>query len=177
MSRALVFVCTNALLFQVGWFVCVLSGNLWAASFTIVVLLIHFRFSSLPMVDVVSIFIALIIGLLHDFLLSYCGLIDFGGAGVLPPLWLMCLWILLGLTLNHSMGWIYQRMWLSGILGALAGPLSYWAGVALSPAQWSSPPVVVIPIMAATWLFILPLHRFASMRIEAYVRTKISSHP
>lgn len=166
----------NALLFQLGWLVCVLGGNRWALVFTFCVLILHFSLYRHVLRDIVSIAVALIIGVGHDVFFMYSGLIDFGNyPSSLPPPWLVCLWVLMALTLNHSLTWIYERYWLSGLLGAIAGPASYWAGVALSPAQWSGSPLLVVSIMAALWLLILPLHRCASRRIESYVRTKISS--
>lgn len=166
----------NALLFQLGWLVCVLGGNLWALVYTLSFLVLHFWLFRQILRDFVSVAVALMIGVGHDAFFMHSGLIDFGNhPSLLPPLWLGCLWVLMALTLNYSLVWIYERYWLSGLLGAIAGPASYWAGVALSPAQWSGSPLFVVSIMAAFWLLILPLHRCASRRIESYVCTKISS--
>lgn len=177
-NRALVFTITNVLLFQAGWLVCILCGSFWAGIFTFAVIIFHFSISPQRLNDAVAVLIALALGLLHEMLLSHGGYIEFVESAYLPPVWLLCLWVLLGLTLNHSLAWIYARPFWSALLGAIAAPLSYLAGVKLSSAEWSSPLHVVLPIIAILWLAVLPLHRFLSLRVLSYVQrktTKLSS--
>jgi len=181
MNRGLVFTITNALLFQVGWFVCILWGDLAAIFFTLPALIFHFSKSSLPLADMVAVIIAIAIGFIHDSVLIHTGHIVFIESTIASPLWLICLWALLGITLNHSMQWIYSRPLWSALLGTLCGPLSYLAGVELSAADWSSPRLENIPIMAAIpliafmWLLVLPVHRVLSLRVLSYVANKNTS--
>ena len=169
-NRALVFTIANAVLFQVGWFVCILCGSFWAGIFTLMAITFHFIISRQRPEDTVAVLIAIALGLLHDSLLLHSGHIQFVESACLPPLWLVCLWALLGITLNHSLVWIYSRSLWSALLGAIAAPLSYLAGVSLSSAEWSSPLVEVLPIIAILWLIVLPLHRFLSLRVLSYVQ-------
>lgn len=169
-NRALVFTIANALLFQVGWFVCILCGSLWAGIFTLAAITGHFIISRQRREDAIAVLFAIALGVLHDSLLLHSGQIQFSESAYLPPLWLVCLWALLGITLNHSLVWIYSRPLWSALLGAIAAPLSYLAGVGLSSAEWSSPLVEVLPIIAILWLIVLPLHRFLSLRVLSYVQ-------
>jgi hypothetical protein len=169
MPNALVFTVANILLFQVGWFICILCGSYWALSYTVVVLLLHFYCSPVRVSDLLAIALSVLIGFAHDSILIRGGYIHFVESASWPPIWLVCLWALLGATLNHSLRWIYPRPLLSAGFGVIGGPLSYLAGVKLSSAQWSSPLVEVVPIIATLWLLVLPLHRFLSMRIKPYV--------
>jgi hypothetical protein len=162
-NKALVFTIANALLFQAGWFVCILCGSFWAGTFTLAAIIFHFVISRQRRDDAVAVLIAIALGLVHDSLLLHGGHIRFVESAYLPPLWLVCLWALLGITLNHSLVWIYSRPLWSALLGAIAAPLSYLAGVSLSSAEWSSPLVEVLPIIAILWLVVLPLHRFLSL--------------
>lgn len=171
-GKALVFTLANALLFQVGWFVCILGGNLWAGIFTLIAMVVHFVISQRRLDDIVAVVIAVTLGLIHDLLLRHTGQVQFTESIFLPPLWLVCVWALLGVTLNHSMVWIYSRPVWSSLVGAIAAPFSYLAGVRLSSAEWSSPLVEVLPIIAVMWLAILPLHRFLSLRVLSYVQRK-----
>ncbi len=175
--RALLLTIANGLVFQAGWLVCILFGSLWAAAFTLCALVLHFVFYTQRLKDTVALLLAVVIGLVHDLLLLHTGSILFVESVYLPPLWLMCLWVLLGLTLNHSLSWIYSRPLWSGLLGAIAAPLSYMAGVKLSSAEWSSPILEVVPIIAALWLVILPLHRLISLRVLTYVQHKTAKLP
>lgn len=177
-NRTLAFTITNVLLFQVGWLVCILCGSFWAGIFTLAAITFHFSISPQRRNDALAVLIALVLGLLHEMLLLHGGYIQFVESEYLPPLWLLCLWALLGITLNHSLVWIYSRPLWSASLGAIAAPFSYLAGVKLSSAEWSSPLLEVLPIIAILWLTILPLHRFLSLRVLSYVQrkaTKLSS--
>jgi hypothetical protein len=175
--RALLLTIANVVMFQVGWLVCILFGSLWAGAFTLCALAFHFVLYTQCLKDAVAVLLALAIGLVHDLLLLHTGLIVFVESVYLPPLWLMCLWMLLGLTLNHSLAWVYSRPLWSGLLGAVAAPLSYMAGVTLSSAEWSSPILEVVPIIAALWLVVLPLHRLISLRVLTYVQHKTAKLP
>ncbi|WP_062062082.1 DUF2878 domain-containing protein [Cellvibrio sp. OA-2007] len=175
--RALLLTIANVLVFQAGWLVCILFGSLWAGAFTLCALVLHFVFYTQRLKDTVAVLLAVVIGLVHDLLLLHTGSILFLESVYLPPLWLMCLWVLLGLTLNHSLSWIYSRPLWSGLLGAIAAPMSYMAGVKLSSAEWSSPILEVVPIIAALWLVILPLHRLISLRVLTYVQHKTAKLP
>lgn len=171
-NKALVFTITNALLFQVGWFVCILCGSFWALVFTLLAVAFHFSVSRQRLDDLVAVVLAITLGVLHDSLLLHSGHIQFVESTHLPPLWLVSLWGLLGITLNHSLVWVYSRPLWSSLLGAIAAPLSYLGGVKLSSAEWSSPLLEVLPIIAILWLGVLPLHRFLSLRVVSYVRCK-----
>lgn len=169
MKRSLVLTATNVFLFQVGWLVCILCGSQWALLYTAGALCLHFCLSTQRLGDLVAVMLCLAIGLAHDLILIRTGQINFVESPLWPPLWLVCLWILMGITLNHSLRWVYERPYWAAALGAISGPLSYLAGVKLSSAQWSSPLTEVVPIIAFLWLLVLPLHRFLSVRIKSYV--------
>ena len=67
-------------------------------------------------------------------------------------------------TLNHSLAWSARPWWLSSLLGALAGPLSYLAGarladVGLPLGQWPT-----LLLLSAVWAAVmLVVHGFAGM--------------
>jgi hypothetical protein len=166
----------NALMFQLGWFICVLMGNFAGVLFTLAAVTIHFFLSRERVKDLAAIALAGVMGFAHDFLLMTLGLVRFSEPGLLPPPWLTCLWVLFALTLNHSLQWIYLRPLWSSVLGCLFAPLSYMAGVHLSSAEWSGSLWAVIPIIAALWLFILPVHYLFCRRIEKYVEHRFQIH-
>jgi len=173
MTPATRFNLINAVLFQLGWFVCVLFGNFWAALFTGLTLLGHFAYSNRRREDLIALLLAICIGLLHDSILLGLGQIEFKDSVFISPLWVICVWALLGINLTHSLRWVYERPLIGGALGALCGPISYMAGAELSSAEWGRPLPEVIPVMVTMWLFVLPVHRLASriilQRCVAYV--------
>lgn len=184
-KRESIYILANAILFQVGWLVCIFLGDLWAVAFTVAALAFHFYFIRFLLdlngqnsyrinviTDVIAVVIAIILGLMHDGILLHTHQVQFGEGVNYLPFWLICLWVLLGLTLNHSIRWIYHRPMWSALFGAFFAPLSYLAGVNLSEAEWSKPLTQALPLIAAMWLIVLPLHRFLSVRTLSYVKSK-----
>ena len=94
--------------------------------------------------------------------LMHLGLFTFAGSTVVLPLWLALLWLLFASTLNYSLNWTKRPWWLGSLLGAVAGPLSYWggatlAGVGLPLGVWPS-----LVVLALIWALLMPaLHWIA----------------
>lgn len=161
------FFVANLVVFQLGWFLAVLGGN--AALFIILpLILLHFVLSPSKLQDFLAVVLAVLLGLLHDGLLirSKVLLIDFHTD--FPPFWLVSLWALLGITLLHSLKWIYDRPLIAAIAGAIAAPLSYLAGVKLSTAEWGQPLDLSLLCIGLIWLFLLPLHRYIFLKVKHY---------
>lgn len=155
----------NALFFELGWLVCVLAGSYVAIGYTLVALVLHFTLAPVHKWDGAAVLVALLLGLAHDHLLGYWGLLDFSEANPQgrAPLWLTCLWVLMALTLNHALSWFYQRpLWLA-VMGAIGGALAYLGGVALSAVQWGVEPLYGFLILMLIWFFVLPLHRLLTL--------------
>lgn len=164
------FFIANLVLFQLGWFLAVLGGDI-ALLIIIPLIVLHFVFSPSRLLDLFSLFLAVLLGVLHDSLLISFGFLLIDSQSILPPLWLISLWALLGVTLLHSMNWIYERPWIAAVTGAIAAPLSYLAGVKLSTAEWGQPLTICLLTIALMWLLLLPLHRFLFLRLKHYVES------
>ena len=156
----------NFLGFQVGWFVCVLTGSLSALLYTIIFVAIHFHFMGNKQ-DGSLILLLLLIGFTSDTLLQITGLISFRGSVAInflyfqpfsidsffiQPLWLACLWLLFGLTINHSLAWLFQYPKWCLVVSALIGPFSYYAGSALGAAVITSPLLLFFIVDGIIWV-------------------------
>lgn len=157
---------TNIALFQVGWFVCLLGGSLWALLFTATALVIHAKFiqHSLKEWRLLAGFAAA--GIIWDGLLMSTGLIQFSppqdtlmiaGYFTIIPAWLICLWVLFAITVNHSLYWLAPYPWLAALLTAFFAPVSYYAGVQLSEAQLSQPYWQPLLAVACGWGLAFPV--------------------
>ncbi|MEK9778156.1 MAG: DUF2878 domain-containing protein, partial [Methylophilaceae bacterium] len=73
----------------------------------------------------------------------------------LTPLWIVVMWLLFAMTLNHSLSWLKRRYVLSFVFGALGGPLAYVAGEKLGAVEITSDLSLVI--LAISWAMITPL--------------------
>lgn len=157
----------NAVMFQCGWWVCVLGGTPWALAYAAFALGLHGFLFGAHRRDALAAGLAIGLGLLHDGLLIGTGLLTLPEGGL--PLWLSALWLLLGLTLHHSARALYHRPVWAGALGALLGPASYTAGVALVGGHWHLPLWGLFAGLAGVWAILLPLHRYLYLKAWPYV--------
>jgi hypothetical protein len=157
----------NLVMFQLGWAICVLGGNLMAVAYSLIALLIHHRYvlqskSEWKLVG----FIALV-GITWDSLLVFFGLIVYSDAVLFSlPVWMICLWILFATTFMHSMAWLSGYSWLCVFVGTVFGPMSYWAGVELSDASFGASPILSMVVIAAGWAILFPIGLYMTGRFK-----------
>lgn len=153
----------NFLLFQIGWFACILGaahdrtllGGLLAAG----CLVLHLLITTKPKEEIVLLVKGVMIGAAIDTTLLHLSLIVFKAPGpvtLISPPWMLLLWMLLMITINHSLAWLKSRLWVACALGAISGPFCYFAGAQLGAAEIPSP-VAFALTMAAIWAVVTPL--------------------
>jgi hypothetical protein len=99
-------------------------------------------------------------GLTAETLLMGLGLVQYVGRapmGVLPPLWLTGLWMAFATLLTVSLRPLEGRLALSGFLGLVAAPFSYWAGERLGAMEMAKPEGLSLLAIGAVWAVSLPL--------------------
>jgi hypothetical protein len=127
---------TNLLGYQLTWFVTVKSvsrdvpwiGVATASAFCVCQLLVSRR----RPLDLRLMATAALLGTMVDGLLATTGLLHYSGSSVVVPLlgcpvWILALWVAFATTVPRSLGWLRGRPWFAAALGALGGPLAYWA--------------------------------------------------
>ena len=131
----------NFLLFQGGWFICVLGAAgghpLLAALAGLVPVLVHLALVRQPGREARLLLAALALGLVIDSLHLHTGILRFPAGGpfpALPPPWLLVLWLQFSTALHFSLAWLSGRPLVALAFGAIGGPLAYWAGVRLGAA-------------------------------------------
>ncbi|OIP99310.1 MAG: hypothetical protein AUK35_08435 [Zetaproteobacteria bacterium CG2_30_46_52] len=128
----------NVILFQLGWFACVLGG---AASLPLAGVLValgimgfHLWRASEPKDELYLMLIAMGIGALWDSLLVMQSLVVYTSGTLIThtaPIWIVAMWGLFASTMNVSMRWLKHRYWLAALLGGVAGPMAYYGGAQL----------------------------------------------
>lgn len=152
----------NAVLFQIGWFACVLGGTGPWLLIPAAVLSIHFLWISSWAAEGKLVVTVMLVGAAIDSFLLQVGVFDFPENTKLVPLWLAALWAMLATTLNHCLAWSARPVWLASLLGAVAGPLSYFAGAALAEVRLPLEQHVTFLVLAIVWAIVFPLlHGFA----------------
>ena len=155
----------NLLIFQVGWFVCVLGGNLYALIYTPLALIVHQRLVLEHVKEWYTIALVCTTGFLWDALMAVYGIINYTESDFIGlPVWLICLWLLFATTFHHSLRWLSNQLWLAAIFAAIFGPLSYWAGSELSSAYIGLPVISSLLIIAAGWGLLFPAGIFIAAK-------------
>ena len=147
----------NYLIFQIGWFVCVLGGNQPALIFTIAALGVHLIWIGSWQKEKQLLVICLLLGSAIDSFLGNLQILQFSGESRLLPGWLACLWVLFGTTLRHSLDWSRTHKRLGALLGLFGGPASYYAGSKLTDITLAEPIWQTLLVLAIIWTIVLPL--------------------
>lgn len=144
----------NALLFQLGWFACVLGGTAVAQVFLPLYLLVHFTWIASDRREWRFTALVVVLGTSLDAIAVSAGVFAFEGSSVLP-FWLVALWVLFATLVPHGLSWLQGRPWLAAATGAAGGTLSYVAGLRLGVAE---APVLPLAVgwWAIQWAVLLP---------------------
>ncbi len=148
----------NAVLFQAGWFSCILLPAYMALFSTVIIIAIHLKISEDSSKEMFLIFGAGTMGYLMDSIFSLTGRINLEPANE-SMIYLVCVWLLFISTLNSSMKWFCETPVKAALLGALA-PFSYFAAQALGKVKYSEPLVTSMIMHALLWsVFMLIIHK------------------
>jgi len=147
----------NFVLFQAGWFVCVLFPGLAAAGFVLVLLVFHMAFiSRRRLTELQFIGAGTVLGGVLDGIWFQTGVLDDGTGSVqLTPIWLVGIWAIFMTTLSHSLSWIDSRPWLPFVCAPIAGPFAYWSASKLGAVQLPDMTISLIAL-AFGWLIVFP---------------------
>ena len=153
----------NALAFQMGWLACVLGGANqlpWAGTLVAAFIIAwHLSQAKRPGREFALLAVAGVLGAVWDSLLVAAGLLSYPSGTLLAgtaPYWIVAMWVLFASTLNVSLRWLRGRWTLAALLGALGGPLAYYAGAGLDGVEVTVP-WLAFGALAAGWAVLMPL--------------------
>lgn len=169
MSAAASKLC-NLLLYQLGWFSCVL-GAAWGhplggAGLALLPLLIHLWLVEDRRREVRLLLVAALGGVMFDGGQQELGLLHFkpDALGLTLPLWVPLIWAQFATLFRFSLAWLSGRYLLGALLGALGGPLAYAAGVRLGAAGFGVSPPLSLLALGVVWALVVPLFAWLSSR-------------
>ena len=162
----------NFALFQAAWFAGVLGaahgmpllGTLVVAA----VIAWHVSVSARPVMEAKLVVAALAIGAVFETFCVQLGQVTFTSGQLEPylaPYWMVAMWGLLAIALNVTMRWMKRRWLLAAVLGAIAGPMSYAAGVRLGAANFIHA-TAALTTLAVAWALLMPLMVWLSDRFD-----------
>jgi len=157
----------NLAIFQAGWIVCVVGGDVYAIAYTLVAMLIHQRYVLEKNSEWQLIAIVTVVGGLWDILMVRSGMVFYAEAGFLGiPIWLICLWALFATTFMHSLSWLNRYLWIAAVFAAVLGPASYWLGSELNDAYFGTPVLTSLVVMAVGWAMLFPAGIYFTRRYQ-----------
>lgn len=162
----------NALGFQAGWWACIAGVarglEIEAIIFCFCLISIHLYFSKNPLLEVKMGLVGLLLGVWVDTGLQYFSVMGFYGwaLGPLSPFWLWTIWVMFALTLNSSLAFLQsQPLFLSGGLGMIFGPMTYYAGAKLGAADLDDS-INHIVCLGVAWTLAMPLMVFIAQQLS-----------
>ena len=155
----------HMVLFQVVWFVCVLSGKHQrpeiAVAASILMVWVGLRTTGSRPLEMLRLLGAVVVvGFVADSLNLVIGVFALNGTPRYPhvcPLWLAALWAAFGTTLRGPLSWLAGRYWLSAALGSVAGAGSYLAGARLGAVTLNPDWLFSTAVLVVMWAALMPL--------------------
>lgn len=155
-------VLVNAVVFKLAWLSTIFGGanQLPYLGFlaVLVAIGIHLRFAPEPARELTLIVMTGIIGLAWDSVMVAAGWLSYpSGTFVdgLAPYWILGMWMLFATTLNVTFRWLHHRLWAATLMGAVFGPLSYYAGSSAGAVTLLEPVTAMIALSVA-WALAMP---------------------
>lgn len=159
----------SGLLFEVVWFLCVVSpGTALVAVVTLCNLLFHawlfdlsgpgshgVRGAARTLAWVAAVTLS---GCVMDSLLFHFGLFASSTEFVFLPAWLLLLWVNFALALRFAFHFLQRKLWMAALFGAFGGPASYLVGAKINGSVSLAEPLwLSLVILAGLWAVYLPV--------------------
>ena len=167
---------TNVILFQVGWFACVMSGAANRPWIAVIVAFIVVSFHVFRAHDrepeLKLIMIALGVGAIWDSILVSQNWLKYDSGLLLPnmaPYWIILMWGLFATILNVSLRWLRGRWAMAALFGAIGGPLAYYGGYRLGALEFGNETTAIIALSVG-WAVLTPLLMSVASRFDGYAK-------
>jgi predicted DCC family thiol-disulfide oxidoreductase YuxK len=172
----------NALCYTVGWFWCLFCGlyghsilGAIGAIFLIFIQLYYAKLKNLSLYiqDLILVILSVPLGLLLEIFFIQIHLIHYvNHTRFYPPIWIVLIYPLFTLIVNHSLKIIKKNYLYSFLFGFLGAPPSYISGASLRLLTFSYPFILTWILLGVSWgLFLCLLSKIAKMVEKATVET------
>jgi hypothetical protein len=152
----------NIVALQIGWFGCILGAAydrpLLGPIVVVTSVALHLAFMNGSRGELLLLLLVAGLGGVLDTLVAASGALSFRNGWSVPwlaPLWMVALWMNFGTGLNRSLKWLLGRYGTACLLGAVGGPLAYYAGAGLGAVELIAPWSLLA--VAVEWAFAMPV--------------------
>jgi Protein of unknown function (DUF2878) len=173
----------NFILFQAGWFSCVIGGANQGYAWTgvavvTVVLAVHLVRANDIGSELMLVLITMLLGTAWDSGLILAGLLSFENGTVvsgLAPYWLIAMWALFATTLNVSMKWMKHKYLIAALFGAAGGPIAYYAGHRIGAVGFIDTSASMLAV-GVGWAVMMPLLMALTNSFNGYTANRTHSY-
>jgi len=169
-------VVVNFILYEIGWFACVIGAAKQMPWLGVVVMLAivawHLLQAKQPKREWALLLIVLVIGGTFDQILLNHQLISYESHGWMTnivPVWILALWAEFVTILNVSLRWMHGRWLLAVLFGAIGGPLAYMGAAKLGAVTLNLMPASYIALSLG-WAILTPLMLRLSAKFDGFER-------
>jgi len=163
----------NILLYQLGWFSCLL-GAAWGyplkgAFFALLLIVVHLVLAESRKSELYLMLCACLLGITIDTAQQAAGVFTFKTDPAWPiwlPLWIFVIWAQFATLLRYALNWLSGRYLLAAFFGLIGGPLAYWGGARLGAAQMGEHLFASIASLALIWALVMPGLMWISTRLD-----------
>lgn len=156
----------NFLLFQLAWFAAVegaARGSLWGGPLAVaVIVIVHLALVTEKGRELRYLLVVGLLGTAVDSGLFALDITAYPGtastwSGPFVPPWIVSLWVAFATLPRFSMAWLVARPALAALLGAVGGPLSFYAGVRIGAVAPGGSPLLTAGVLALEYAVATPL--------------------
>jgi hypothetical protein len=163
----------NLVIFQAAW-LCAAFFNEQSTPLMLALFALHFLLSPTRKEDA-CLLLLVPIGLLADKFQLELGVFSVGNEFF--PFWLLMMWSLFLISLNHSLSWLNNRsVLILMIIGGLGGTSSYWGGIQAGVIEPLRSTEQVIFSLMMVWAFLLPTFVYLKRLLDNYRSRSEVSH-
>ena len=170
----------NFVLFQIGWFACVLgAAKQWpwvGVIFMLLFLVWHLSQALRAKPEIILVIITVIIGGIFDQIMTKNSLLTYqshGWSNALPAAWILALWAEFAMILNVSLRWMRKRWLIAILFGAIGGPLAYIGAAKLGAVTLDAPQLSYVALSVG-WAIITPLLLILSEKFDGFKPLKLT---
>ena len=175
----------NFVLFQIGWFACVIGAAKqmpWiGVAFMLIFLAWHLSQAFRPKLELMLVILTVIIGGIYDFMMTNNQLLTYqshgwqshGWSAALPAVWILALWAEFAMILNVSLRWMRNRWLIAILFGAIGGPLAYIGAARLGAVYLDNLPLSYVGLSVG-WAIVTPLLFVLAKQFDGFKPTLAS---
>lgn len=159
----------SAILFQIGWLLCIFCPPIVALTYVIFYIVIHFIYINRQSLFWLFSLRLFFIGIAVDAFWVYSGVIQLSIMDKVIPYWLVSLWLMFALALPFGFGFIRKHNALAVGFGVFGAPLSYVTGaISRDDVMLMSPIWQSVLCIGVSWAVILLLSNVMQQKMKLF---------